>query len=316
VVFRRKARIDEDPPQQLHTPAGAAAAVRSGERPDLVIGAISGYSFTDIQYWVNSLDRSGYTGHKVVICYDAAVEVVEELTRRGYFAVTFAESRRRGRYYFPRKGFRHEDTSIDRFYQLWRFLHLRRDDFRYVIAADVRDVIFQGDPSSWLEEHLGGMRINVGSEGLLLGDEPWNRDVLLQSYGPLVLGKMQGRQVYNAGTIAGDVGAIADLALNVFLCSRHNVVTYTDQTAMNILLSLEPYRSVTRFNDADDDWSCQAATMADPDYLAKRSSRLQASPPVLRDGVVLTADGRPYRLVHQYDRIRAWNEPLWRRYAD
>jgi hypothetical protein len=31
-----------------------------------------------------------------------------------------------------------------RFHQLWRALHPRRDDFRYVIAADVRDVIFQG----------------------------------------------------------------------------------------------------------------------------------------------------------------------------
>lgn len=63
----------------------------SGDRPDLVIGAISGYAFTDIQYWVNSLDRSGYTGQKVVICYDAAFDVVEELNRRGYSAVTFAE---------------------------------------------------------------------------------------------------------------------------------------------------------------------------------------------------------------------------------
>lgn len=69
-----------------------------------------------------------------------------------------------------------------------------------MIAADVRDVIFQGDPSSWLQEHIGGMRINVGSEGFLLGDEFWNRDVLLQSYGQLVLQETQRHYVRRRGT--------------------------------------------------------------------------------------------------------------------
>jgi hypothetical protein len=281
-----------------------------------VIGAISGYTFPDIQYWVNSLDRSGFTGQKVIICYDADFEVVKTLNSRGYHVVTFAENERRKRFYFPRKGFHHDDTSIDRFYQLWRFLEPRRDDYRFVIAMDVRDVIFQSDPSAWLEQHLGDKKINVGSEGFLLGDEPWNRDVMLKSYGPLVLEKMREREVFNAGTIAGCGAAIADLALSVFLCARYNSVKYTDQTAMNILLSLEPYRSITRFNRADADWACQAATTADSDHPVAPAARMQASRPVLRDDVVQTADGRSYCVVHQYDRIREWNEPLWRRYAD
>jgi hypothetical protein len=318
-MFRRRNRIHVDPPMQLHAPTD----VRRGDpdshpdsRRDLVIGAISGYSFRDIQYWVNSLDRSGFSGQKVVICYAADFDVVETLNSRGYHVITFAAHERRRRFHFPRKGFHHADTSIDRFHQLWRFLDPRRDDYRFVIAADVRDVIFQSDPSAWLEQHLGGKKINVGSEGFLLGDEPWNRDVMLKSYGPLVLEKMRERQVYNAGTIAGCGAAIADLALSVFLCSRHNRVKYTDQTAMNVLLSLEPYRSVTRFNRADDDWACQAATMADPNYSVEQSARMQAPRPVLHDDEVRTADGRTYCLVHQYDRVREWNEPLRRRYAD
>lgn len=315
-MFRRRNRAEADPPLRVFAPDAPRDDDAHVEGRDLVIGAISGYEFKDIQYWVNSLRRSGFAGDAVVICYDAAFDVVVELNRRGFHVVTFAEDARRRRFFFPRRGFRHEDTSIDRFQQLWRFLHPRRDRYRYVVASDIRDVIFQSDPSRWLEQHLGAMKINVGSEGFLLEDEPWNRDVLLASYGPLVLDRMRAREVYNAGTIAGRAGAIADLALNVFLCSRRNTVPYTDQTALNILLSLDPYCAVTRFNRADDDWACQAATMADTNDPRQRGARVQAAPPRLIDGTVLTADGRPYCLVHQYDRIRAWNEPLWRKFSD
>jgi hypothetical protein len=38
---------------------------------DVLIGTISGYSLEEIQYWVNSLDASGYAGDKVILACNA-----------------------------------------------------------------------------------------------------------------------------------------------------------------------------------------------------------------------------------------------------
>jgi hypothetical protein len=284
---------------------------------DLIIGASSGYEYGQIQQWVNSLQRSGYSGDRAVIAYDMAFDAVDELLRRGFQVATFGENGRRRRFYYPVTGFRHADTSIDRFYGIWTFLNDVGRSYRYAGFIDVRDVIFQTDPSAWLEAHLGEHRITVSSEGFSLGDEPWNSRVLLESYGPLVHQHVMSREVFNAGTMAGDATTMRDVALNVFLCSQHNALEYTDQAAFNILLSLEPYRSITRFNPPDEDWACQAATTApESKYVRTRLQRRFARPPVFDGDVVRTPDGRPYCLVHQYDRVPGWKEHFEQKFAD
>ena len=52
---------------------------------DIVIGSITGYDFDKIKQWVNSLDRSGFTGTKAMICYNVSYETVEELVKRIVF---------------------------------------------------------------------------------------------------------------------------------------------------------------------------------------------------------------------------------------
>jgi hypothetical protein len=325
VIFRRRRDAPTDPPFRLHGAPAAAEAPDSGpsgSNPstaarDLVIGAVSGYGFDDMRYWVNSLARSGFSGERVVIAYAADFDTVDELTDRGHRVVTFAEDGKRRRFFYPVRGFRHEDTSIDRFYQIWRFLQMDPHGYRFVAPVDVRDVIFQRNPSTWLEEHLGDMKINVGSEGVPIADEPWNSEVVLESYGRSVHAHMGRRETYNAGTIAGRYQVMKDLALNVFLCARLNRISYTDQAALNVLLSLEPYRSITRFNRADDDWACQVgATLARPDGPEPRAHEPDVPPPVLDGDQVRTASGSLYCMVHQYDRIADWKARLERRYAD
>ena len=48
---------------------------------DIVIGSITGYDFDKIKPWVNSLDRSGFTGTKAMLCYNVSYETVEELVK-------------------------------------------------------------------------------------------------------------------------------------------------------------------------------------------------------------------------------------------
>jgi hypothetical protein len=311
------------PPQNLHPlkhsgfKEGYQLSYKSNDESgttDLVIGALSGYSFEDVQYWVNSLDRSGFRGHKLVIVYEAAYEIVDQLLNREYQVITFSQDDRKDQYFYPVEGFRHEDSSIDRFYQIWRFLQLNSSFYRFVISVDTRDVIFQTNPSVWLEENLGDMKLNVGYEGLQIFSEPWNSEMVLKSYGPDIYQQLSINTIVNAGTIAGYAGIIKDLALNVFLTSQHNKIPFTDQAAMNIILSLEPYKSITRFNHPEDNWACQAATIAHPENVISQSIPISSSPPVLSEGIVITPSGQEYCLVHQYERIPEWKVTLQNKY--
>ena len=48
---------------------------------DVVIGCITNYTFENIKLFVNSIDRSGFTGHKVMIVYNVPFSTVNELKK-------------------------------------------------------------------------------------------------------------------------------------------------------------------------------------------------------------------------------------------
>ena len=45
---------------------------------DVVIGCITNYTFEHIKLFVNSIDRSGFKGHKVMIVYNVPFSTVDE----------------------------------------------------------------------------------------------------------------------------------------------------------------------------------------------------------------------------------------------
>jgi hypothetical protein len=89
-----------------------------------------------------------------------------------------------------------------------------------------------------------------------------------------------------------------------------------DQAALNILLSLEPYKSITKFNTHEDDWACQCGTTVDPNKIdVFRGNFLVKTEPVWRDNdSVYNNKDDKYVLVHQYNRVPEWNEKLRKKY--
>ena len=67
---------------------------------DIVVGFITGYDFDKIKPWVNSLDRSGFTGTKAMICYDVDFDTVNELTTRGYTVFAFKKDQEKRRFVY------------------------------------------------------------------------------------------------------------------------------------------------------------------------------------------------------------------------
>jgi hypothetical protein len=141
---------------------------------DIVIGAVTNYNWDKIKCWANSLDQSGFDGVKIVLCYNIDFETAEELTKRGYSILAFGRNEETKRLEYKKENF---NICLDRFFHIWYFLNRlsEKEQFRYVIATDVGDVIFQSNPSKWLEDNMGDKKILVGSECIQYQHEEWNR---------------------------------------------------------------------------------------------------------------------------------------------
>jgi hypothetical protein len=137
---------------------------------------------------------------------------------------------------------------------------------------------------------------------------------MLAAFGPNVFEYMRDRPVWNCGTIAGEIALFRDLALNLYLCTpRH--LTYSDQASLNVLLSLDPYRSMTLFDRGDLGWACEAATMVASARGADLSYMFLGDEPLFDGDRAHTARGTPYCIVHQYDRIPAWKACFERKFG-
>jgi hypothetical protein len=282
-------------------------------RSDAVVGCISSLSLEQMGPWLNSLERCGFQGRRIIIHVGSDPQLVAELNRRGYetydAAVLHTAGGRLKRNPTP------DEISVDRFYYIWYFLSRERATaMRYLIATDVRDVLFQLNPSEYLERRLEGKRILVSSESVNFEDEPWGAQAMQDAFGPQVWEAHRRNTIYNAGTIAGDFPTMVELSLQVYLTSPGDRVQYCDQQALNLLLASGVYRDITRFVTSEDAWACQAGTTAEPKLLEVLRDRLQAPLPHFDGEFVRTAGGEIYTLVHQYDRVPAWDYLLKARY--
>jgi hypothetical protein len=281
---------------------------------DIVVGCITGYTFDKIKPWVNSLDRSGFDGVKAMICYNVDYETVEELVKRNYTVLAFGKNDNLKRFEYK------ENFSIvvERFLHLWYLLKKFEGQYRYIISTDVKDVIFQSNPSEWMEKNMNDAQINVACESIRYKDEDWGNHNLFKAFGPLVHDHNQNNLIYNAGTVSGKFDTMLDFFLNVYMmCNGTSHFTEggggPDQAAVNILLNMKPYRDITRFTASEEGWAAQLGTTG-PHIVGKYADKLVEKTPILVDNVVCTSDGTPFVMVHQYDRVPEWKEIIEKKY--
>ena len=251
-----------------------------------------------------------------MICYNVDYETTEELVKRGYTIFAFKKND-------EAKRFEYKDNFsivVERFYHLWYFLKGLKGQYRNIITTDVKDVVFQTNPSLFLERVIkDGKKINVACESIRYKDEDWGDNNLLKSFGPLIHEHNRGNLIYNAGTISGDFDTMLDAFLNIYLlCNGSNPFTEggggPDQAALNILLQLEPYKSITNFAMSEDGYAAQLGTTG-PQIQGKYGDRVVEKCPILVDNMVCTSNGQVFSLVHQYDRVPEWKQLIEKKYA-
>jgi hypothetical protein len=283
---------------------------------DAVVGCIAGLSFAQLAPWIGSLEASGFRGRKIVIYLYVHDDTLAELRERGFeiydAAPLHGEAHRN-----LRRNSDPEEISVNRFFYIWHFLSqvAPEPQIRNVISTDASDVIFQRNPTDWLEKHLGQKKLVVGSESLRFEDEPWGASTMMECFGSRVWEAYRRNLIYNAGSFAGEYRTVIDLALQMYLLAPGDRVLYSDQQALNLLLGSKIYQDVTLFASPEDGWACQAGTMADPILLKTVRAQLLTSEPRFDGEIVRTSAGEAFTIVHQYNRVPAWNNRLKEKYA-
>lgn len=275
---------------------------------DLIIGCYTDYDWEKIKYWVNSLDQSGFTGDKTMIVYNSDYATVNELIKRNFNIFAFNRNDTVRQFSYPNKF----SIVVQRFYDIWKYLSNLPEDrkYRYVITTDVKDVIFQSDPSVWLKTNLKNKKLLVSAECLRYQDEPWGLNNMRLSF-PMMLEFMQSKAIYNCGVLAGDVATIRDLSLNIYLSCLGLPGQIPggggpDQAALNILLQTDVWKDVTKFAASEDGWACQSGTTVDPNLMPFVASKLLEPQPIWDGEYACTSKGRRYPIVHQWERIPTW----------
>lgn len=302
---------------------------------DLIIGAITGYTAKDVMPWLKSIKMSGFTGKTALIIYNMQFEEIEKLERAGLDYAFVLQADNNGNAVYEDSNF---NICVQRFIHLWYFLSKYENDFRYVIMTDVKDVVFQSNPSEWiLEDNELPEFICVGSENIRYEDEPWSKNNMRLSFGPMIYESMKDHEIFCAGVVAGTKNLLAELGKNIFMYSRGCPQHVPggggpDQSAMNILLRNTPWKERVLDVGTKDSFivhcgTSMAAIKAGSGAIGEEFVRLHTrtaeqiesllvNPDIqLIDEQVCNSEGLPFTIVHQYDRVPEWKNIILKRYT-
>jgi hypothetical protein len=265
-------------------------------KKDLLVGCITKYTKSDIEPWVESIQRSGYTGGKMMLVYDVSQDVINYL-KLNHFDVY--------------------QSQLNQHIILQRFLdlhHLLKDiDCDRIIWTDVKDVIFQTNPSHWLNKNKT-KPIIACSECITFKDDEWAVTNAGTSF-PMEWEWLQNKTSHCAGTIAGDKEYIRDLFINIYRWSltSSNPDQLSDQAAYNVLINQTQYKDIVQFTPQEDGFATQLGTV-----LIKKDhfgDKLLEPTPIV-DDLIRNQKGEPFVIVHQYDRNPQLKQSIHNMYKD
>ena len=205
-------------------------------------------------------------------------------------------------------------VHVERFGHIYEYL--RKNEYRYVITTDVKDVIFQSNPIDFLEANCIRHNLIFSSESMLYKDEPWGNQNLLETFGPYVHGIYKENEIYNVGVLAGTGAAMRDLAINIFTMAANCPIPICDQSTFNFMVSMSPYKETSLYTKSETGWACQLGTTVDPSKLSQFKPHLLEPSPIMEKDVVTTSKGTPYYIVHQYDRVPQWRKVIEEKYGE
>jgi hypothetical protein len=181
-----------------------------------------------------------------------------------------------------------------------------------IIWTDVKDVIFQKDPTNWLDMWMR-KDILAFSECIKLKDDPW-ACVNSGTTFPMEWEFGMNEQIsYCAGTIVGKKDAIKDLFIQIYRWSKTtaNPEQLSDQAAFNILINLNNFKNSVQFVKQEEGFVTQLGTV----WMKKNELPITEPTPMLLDNnKFYNQKGEEFVIVHQYDRDQYIKTKIYERY--
>jgi hypothetical protein len=292
---------------------------------NVVIGAIGNYKFDQIKYWVNSLNRSGFKGKKILLSYNSNQELISQLKDNGIEVYDVKhDSFGRTVQEFPCHTGKVDANSTEwlvhhmRFFHMWQLIQeLKKDNkIGYIIHTDVRDIVFQENPDTWLYEHSlmnDNRPIIAPSEYLTFKEENWNQELALTNYGGFIYDKIiKDSLVFNVGSFASPLDEFCNICLMTYMLTyRRNKLS--DQPAHALLFNTI-LKDKVFVADTRSAWSMQFGTMHE--NFNKYKEQLRGEPARINSsGKVVNECGNPYVILHQYERVPEFKTLLESKYA-
>ena len=277
---------------------------------DLIVGCATNYDWSKLKYWVNSINRSGFEGDKVLILMNCDKDTVEKISDSGFSIIAFNQDANGNLSYNSNMM-----VHVERFFHIYQLL--KDNQYRFVITTDVKDVVFQKNPSEWLENNFtDNDDLVFSSESMKYKDEPWGNQNLLETFGSQIYEDFKNHTIFNVGVLAGRGYAMKDLMMNIFASCLHRPIKICDQSTFNFLISQHPYLKTSKYTKSEDGWACQLGTTADPSKIEQFRPFLLEPSPKMEDDKVVTSTGIEYTIVHQYDRVPEWKKIIEAKYDD
>jgi hypothetical protein len=237
---------------------------------DVIIAAVTNYTKKELYNFVESINKIGFIGDKIMIIYEISSETISYLKENGWEL-----------YKSELSGHIHMHRLLSMYYTL---ITLNRN-YRYIITTDVRDVVFQNNPSDYLENELK-KDILVSSENVLYVDEPWGTKNILEGYGHLLYERYKNEVTCNVGVVAGKYDSVMDLLLLNYLVSQAgNTVHFTDQSSFNFIINSKLLKHSVQIEGNTTPWALQVGTMSNKSIISNPAHKLN-----------------DYFIIHQYDR--------------
>ena len=123
----------------------------------IILGCITKYKPEDIKPFVESIEETGYKGKKVMMVYEVPQETIDYLKSKGWDLY---------------QNQLQQHIILQRFRDIYKLLEQFPNED--VIWCDVKDVIFQKDPTDWIELNMDEPILSF-SECITMKDDPWAR---------------------------------------------------------------------------------------------------------------------------------------------
>jgi hypothetical protein len=274
---------------------------------DLIIGAFNNYTDYDVlKPWVQSIKDTGFKGDTVLFAIGTTPDLVKKLIEEGVIVIPVERNDKMM-------------IHMQRFIHIYNFLKENEGVYRYVVSTDVRDVIFQFDPTKFMEDSVNPMYVPgiiASSESIKIQDEEWNRENIRKNFGDYFYNEVKENEVCNVGVLAGRSKWIKELCFYLYQFSINRPDWVADQAAYNILLGSKLWSSMAHMTRLKDAWAVNAHVTNKPDMLEKFGPYLLEERPSMNDGgLVVNSDGKPFVIVHQYDRVPEWMEYFSKKYG-